>query len=77
MENYFVETFIELFASFLAKIENAKIDCCAEFYADCLSIQEMAKRGYTEEEIGKYLCLEPREISRALHKLDWLEKLLK
>ena len=77
MENYFVETFIELFANFLSKIEKAPVHCCSEFYADCLAIQEMIRRGYTEEQVGKFLCLEPSEVSRALDDLSWLENLLR
>ena len=75
MEN-FQELFCSLFSEFLIKIENAGISC-GEFEADCLTIQELAKRGYSNEELAEQLNLSHFELSRALDKLEWLEKLLK
>jgi hypothetical protein len=77
MENYFEETFAELFSSFLTKIEeNTEISCAAEYHADCLTIQAMANRGYTEEELASRLSLSNFELRRALDRDEWLEKLL-
>ncbi len=76
MENYFEEVFCALFSEFLMKIENAGISC-GEYHADCLAIQAMAKKGYTEEELASQLSLSNFELRRALDKNEWLEKLLK
>jgi|LakMenEpi12Oct12_1017442.scaffolds.fasta_scaffold02473_1 hypothetical protein len=76
MENYFEEVFCSLFSDFLMKIENAGITC-GEYYADCLTIQAMANRGYTEEELASRLSLSSFELRRALDRNEWLDKLLK
>ena len=71
----FQEVFCFLFSEFLMKIQNAGI-ICGEFEADCLTIQEMVRRGYSQEEISDQLGLSHFEMNRALDKIEWLERLL-